>query len=93
LILNTVAFHYGKNGCIYKGCMENIMNIIGIDVSKNKLDCALIDWLSKHIKSTVSEYHFVMEATGVYHEKCADWLFNAGSKVSVVNPRTSLEMN
>ena len=86
------------------------MNIIGIDVSKNKLDCALIndsnhakfkfkvvsnsedgfialiDWLSKHIKSTAPEYHFVMEATGVYHEKCAEWLFNTGSKVSVVNP-------
>ncbi len=27
-----------------------------------------------------------MEATGVYHERCADWLFNTGSKVSVVNP-------
>ncbi len=85
------------------------MYIIGIDVSKNKLDCALIDnsnpdkfkfkvvsnsedgfialidWLSKHIKSTVPEYHFVMEATGVYHERCADWLFNSSSKVSVVN--------
>jgi transposase len=27
-----------------------------------------------------------MEATGVYHERCAEWLFNTGSKVSVVNP-------
>ncbi len=86
------------------------MYIIGIDVSKNKLDCALIDdsnheklkfkvvpnsedgfitlmgWLSKHIKSADSKYHFVMEATGVYHEKCANWLFNTGAKVSVVNP-------
>lgn len=86
------------------------MNIIGIDVSKNKLDCALIDdanqaklkfkvvpnseegfialidWLSKHIKLAVSEHHFVMEATGVYHERCVDWLFSVGSKVSVVNP-------
>ncbi len=86
------------------------MYIIGIDVSKNKLDCALIDnlnydkfkfkvvsnsedgfialidWLFKHINSTVSEYRFVMEATGVYHEKCADYLFNVGSKVSIVNP-------
>jgi len=86
------------------------MVIIGIDVSKNKLDCALIDnlnvdkfkfkvvsnsevgfialidWLSKHVQSTVSDYHFVMEATGVYHEKLADWLFNKGAKVSIVNP-------
>ncbi|SCN46578.1 Mobile element protein [methanotrophic endosymbiont of Bathymodiolus azoricus (Menez Gwen)] len=104
------SFPLWKEGCIHKGSKENIMNIIGIDVSKNKLDCALIndsnhakfkfkvvsnsedgfialiDWLSKHIKSTAQEYHFVMEATGVYHERCAEWLFNTGSKVSVVNP-------
>ncbi len=103
------SFPLRKEGCIYKGSKENIMSIIGIDVSKNKWDCALIDnsnhdkfkfkvvsnsedgfialidWLSKHIKSTVPEYHFVMEATGVYHERCADWLFNSSSKVSVVN--------
>jgi len=87
-----------------------IMYIIGIDVSKNKLDCALIDnsnhekfkfkvvsnseegfvtlieWVTKHTKSSVSEYHFHMEATGVYHEQCAYWLFDLGAKVSVVNP-------
>ncbi len=104
------SFPLRKEGCIYKGSKENIMSIIGIDVSKNKWDSALIDnsnhdkfkfkvvsnsedgfialidWLSKHMKSTVPEYHFVMEATGVYHERCADWLFNSGSKVSVVNP-------
>lgn len=86
------------------------MYIIGIDVSKNKLDCALIDnsnhekfkfkvisnfdegfvalieWLAKHTRSSTSDYHFVMEATGVYHEKCANWLFHSGAKVSVVNP-------
>lgn len=28
----------------------------------------------------------VMEATGVYHEKCAYWLFDSGARVSVVNP-------
>ena len=44
------------------------------------------NWLLKHINSTDSECHFVMEAIGVYHEKCADWLFNTGLKVSVVNP-------
>jgi hypothetical protein len=37
------SFPLWKEGCIYKGSKENIMNIIGIDVSKNKLDCALID--------------------------------------------------
>ena len=86
------------------------MNIIGVDVSKGKLDCALIDnsthrklkfkvvsnseegfvtlidWLAKHTKSSISAYHFIMEATGVYHEKCAYWLFDSGARVSVVNP-------
>ncbi len=86
------------------------MNIIGIDVSKNKLDCALIikenhekfrfkvvsnsekgfatliEWLTKHTIPSISDCHFVMEATGIYHEKCANWLFYSGAKISVVNP-------
>jgi hypothetical protein len=37
------SFPRRKEGCIYKGSKENIMNIIGIDVSKSKLDYALID--------------------------------------------------
>ena len=36
-------FPLRKEGCIYKGSKENMMNIIGVDVSKGKLDCALID--------------------------------------------------
>ena len=86
------------------------MNIIGIDVSKNKLDCAWInntehdkfkfkivpnsekgfiklsEWLSKIAKTRVAECHFVMEATGVYHEKFAYWLYQSGATVSVINP-------
>ena len=86
------------------------MTIARVDVSKGKLDCALIDnsthrklkfkvvfnsdegfvtlidWLAKHTKSSISAYHFIMEATGVYHEKCAYWLFDSGARVSVVNP-------
>ena len=26
-----------------------------------------------------------MEATGVYHDKCVYWLFDSGTRVSVVN--------
>ena len=42
LALNgTKSFPRRKEGCIYKGCKEDIMNII--DVNRSKLNCALID--------------------------------------------------
>ena len=84
------------------------MNVIGIDVSKDKLDGAwlreqdkiktkvfanwqtgwqeLLAWSLKNIGLVVSDLHFVMEATGVYHEQLATFLYDAGAKVSVVNP-------
>ena len=84
------------------------MNIIGIDVSKDKLDCAwpreeeklktkvfsntiagwkeLIDWSLKNTGLEIEQLHFVMEATGIYHEQLATSLYDAGAKISVVNP-------
>ena len=84
------------------------MNIIGIDVSKEKLDCAwlreqdklktkavvnkllgwqdLLDWSLKNKGLAIAELHFVMEATGIYHEQLATFLYEAGANVSVVNP-------
>ena len=84
------------------------MNIIGIDVSKAKLDCAwlkgddklktkvitntldgwkeLVEWLLKNTSLPIEQLHFVMEATGIYHQRLATYLFDAGAKVSVVNP-------
>ena len=84
------------------------MNTIGIDVSKDKLDCAwlreqdrlktkvvankltgwqeLLDWTLKNTGLAITEHHFVMEATGIYHEQLATFLYEAGAKVSVVNP-------
>jgi transposase len=84
------------------------MNIIGIDVSKAKLDCAwlredeklktkvvdntkdgwkeLVEWSLKNTGLTIEQLHFVMEATGIYHQRLATYLFDAGAKVSVVNP-------
>lgn len=84
------------------------MNIIGIDVSKAKLDCAwlkdndkirakvvnntevgwkeLIEWSLKNTGLSLGQLHFVMEATGIYHQRLATYLFDAGAKVSVVNP-------
>jgi transposase len=84
------------------------MNTIGIDVSKEKLDCAwlraqdklktkavvnkllgwqeLLDWSLKNTGLAIAELHFVMEATGIYHEQLATFLYDLGAKVSVVNP-------
>lgn len=84
--------------------------IIGIDVSKQKLDItwlrsvdplklkskvfpnspagheALLDWSLAQTKQLAGQLHFVMEATGVYHEALAYRLHEKGAAVSVVNP-------
>lgn len=39
-----------------------------------------------HVKSLEDEVHCVMEATGIYHLRLAVRLYQAGIKVSVVNP-------
>ena len=86
------------------------MAMIGIDVSKKKLDClwlkdlaagkvrtrvftnnpagylALLDWARKQTDEELEAIHFIMEATGIYHEALAYQLYQAGAKVSVVNP-------
>lgn len=86
------------------------MAVIGIDVSKAKLDTlwirdletmrvkskvqqntpkghqALLDWATKQTGEQISDLHFVMEATGVYHEGLAYMLHESGAKVSVINP-------
>lgn len=86
------------------------MAIIGIDVSKKKLDClwlkdqltgkvksrvftnspagysALLDWAQKQTNEERETLHFIMEATGIYHEALATQMYQAGAKVSVVNP-------
>jgi transposase len=86
------------------------MMIIGIDVSKAKLDClwirdlsamkvkskvhpntpaghkALLEWAIKQTGENIGELHFVMEATGIYHEALAYTMHDAGAQVSVVNP-------
>lgn len=86
------------------------MVIIGIDVSKLKLDClwlrdlgrhkvkskihpntspghqALLAWALQQTGEAVDSLHFVMEATGIYHEALAYALHEAGAQVSVVNP-------
>ena len=84
--------------------------VIGIDVSKNKLDCLwlrdvdsrkvkakvfantpeahqqLMAWFEKNTGVALGQMLFVMEATGIYHERLAYALHEAGAQVAVVNP-------
>lgn len=85
------------------------MTYLGIDVSKLKLDCALlVDAINLKCKSKkvvntpegvqsllqwcvkqgvqAGQLHVVLEATGRYHEGCAQALYDAGVTVSIVNP-------
>lgn len=86
--------------------MEQREAVVGIDVSKNKLDVALLlhgklkskvidngpagyqsllAWLQKH-GVPLAALPVCMEATGVYYERLALALHEAGLQVSVVNP-------
>lgn len=47
---------------------------------------ALLSWAKAQTREEVGELHFVMEATGIYHEALAYMLHAAGAQVSVVNP-------
>ena len=47
---------------------------------------ARVGWMIAQTGETPSPLHFVMEATGIYHEALAHALHAAGTKVSVVNP-------
>lgn len=81
---------------------------LGIDVSKKKLDAALLRlgkikskevpntrlgfeqlraWLvAQGVKLDHQALHICMESTGPYSEACAQWLTDAGFRVSIVNP-------
>jgi transposase len=57
-------------------------------VSENSLSGFgnLLEWTCRHGKCEATELHFIMEATGVYHEALAEFLFESGCKVSILNP-------
>lgn len=48
---------------------------------------ALLSWAKRHTQAEPEAMHFVMEATGVYHEAAAEALVAAGATVSVANPK------
>lgn len=77
--------------------MSKIKKIIGIDVSKLTLD--VYDKSNGHssysndksgfqalFKNHGAKSHYVMEATGCYHQQLAMFLYSKNSSVSVVNP-------
>ena len=47
---------------------------------------ALINWLIANITDDLSNIHITVEATGVYHENIAYYLFDKGLNVSIINP-------
>ena|SRR6266496_788245 len=46
----------------------------------------LCDWIKKHYKQQDIPLHIIMEATGVYYEQCAMYLYKKGFTVIVVLP-------
>jgi len=46
----------------------------------------LMQWAMKQSKKPIEQHHFVMEATGIYHEAVAYALHQTGASVCVVNP-------
>jgi len=46
----------------------------------------LIKWSLKNTGLEINQLHFIMEATGIYHEQLAMQLYNADTMVSVANP-------
>lgn len=102
------SFPQGKR--LHEQGEYTIMAMIGIDVSKKKLDIlwlkdvvtgkaksrvidntpaghkALLVWAQQQTGEALETIHFILEATGIYHEALAYALYQAGTKVSVVNP-------
>ena len=81
--------------------VNQTLNQIGVDVSKRKLDIAISDkkfvTIDNHesafqeflntLTLPINKIHFILEATGGYESKFADFLLNKNIAVSIVNPK------
>ena len=47
---------------------------------------AIVTWLKSNVTDDLSDVHVTVEATGVYHENVAYYLYDQGLNVSIVNP-------
>jgi transposase len=52
---------------------------------------ALLAWACRQAGCESHDSHIVMEATGIYHERAALAFYDAGARVSVVNPAHSMD--
>lgn len=77
--------------------MNKSKEIYGIDISKNVFDVYSnlkghqqftndVKGFKSFTKALIKNSHVVMEATGYYHYRLAQYLFHKGFNVSVVNP-------
>lgn len=108
---SDAAFTRKDGGHLKQYCSlgEFVMSYLGIDVSKNKIDCcffyekdspkkknkifpnqakgfdALNLWLS-NLKVDPQQTIILMEATSIYHELLAEFLFSKDFNVCVANP-------
>ena len=74
--------------------------IVGIDISKASFDAVwsvgevrhhqslayTVDGMAELLAKTSADAHYVMESTGVYHSRLALALYEAGRRVTVLNP-------
>ena len=71
---------------LMKRIEPNVLKVIATHRFINQIDgfASLKDWVVNKSKS--SQVHYVMEATGVYHESLADWLYAESLTVTVELP-------
>lgn len=75
------------NACM--SCIDEKQKVIvksSTVISNNKKGFKILqDWVLKHVKENVAVV-VCMEATGIYHENCAYYLFEKGFSVSIILP-------
>lgn len=75
------------NACM--SCIDEKQKVIvksSTVISNNKKGFNILqDWVLKHVKENVPVV-VCMEATGIYHENCAYYLFEKGFSVSIILP-------
>jgi transposase len=75
------------NACM--SCIDEKQKVIvksSTVISNNKKGFKILqDWVLKHVKENVPVV-VCMEATGIYHENCAYYLFEKGFSVSIILP-------
>jgi transposase len=90
LLKQVVGIDVAKDELVcYMGVLTDDLSVklLSHEVFKNQQKgfSRLNKWVEKH-SSLDLEVHFVMEATGVYHEKLAHWLHERAKPVAIVLP-------